>query len=46
MNSLLYNYCLKKNLFITSQPGGSTKDTLKITNDIVIDEFININKKS
>ena len=47
MNNFLYKYSLKrKNLFITPHLGGSTKDALKITENIVIDKFINIDKKS
>jgi len=42
-NNLLYKYFLKKrNLFLTPHLGGSTKDALELTENIVLENFIDI----
>lgn len=44
-NNILYEYSRQSNnLFITPHLGGSTKDALKDTENIVIQQFIKINK--
>ena len=45
-SNLLYKYSLKKkNLFLTPHLGGSTKDALVLTENIVLKKFLNIIKK-